>query len=186
MRRTIGFVHLVILSCVAGVGAQTPQPPKPGPEHKKLEYFVGKWTGSGEMKATPFGPAGKMSSSDTCTLFQGGFAVVCNSTGTAPTGPMKSIGIMGYNADQKVYTYYGLDNSGMIATTVAKGTVQGDTWTYTDEAPMAGKTIKSRFTLNIKSPTSYTFRWEMQGADNKWMPVMDGTSTKVTAAKATK
>jgi hypothetical protein len=43
---------------------------------------------------------------------------------------------MGYNPEEKVYTYYGVDNSGMMAATVAKGTVDGNTWTYTDEAKM--------------------------------------------------
>ena len=31
-----------------------PAPPKPGPEHKKLEYFVGKWTVESEIKANEY------------------------------------------------------------------------------------------------------------------------------------
>jgi hypothetical protein len=47
-----GFTSLLL--------AQTPPaPPKPGPEHKKLEYFVGKWAGESEIKANAFVPAGK-------------------------------------------------------------------------------------------------------------------------------
>src|SRR4029450_14144015 len=95
--------------------------PKPGPEHKKLEYFAGKWTTEPEAKATPFGPAGKYTSKDDCSVFQGGFAVVCHSEGTGPMGAMKSVGILGYSGEDKVYTYYGLDNSGMGPTTGARG-----------------------------------------------------------------
>src|SRR6266508_3873092 len=104
MRRTIGLIALVITSSVGSLGAQAP-PQKPGPEHKKLDYFVGKWTSTADMKASPFGPGGKMTASDTCEWFQGGFAVVCHSEGTGPTGPTKGIGIMGYSLEEKKYTY---------------------------------------------------------------------------------
>ena len=35
------------------VAAQSPQAPKPGPEHARLGYFVGKWKTEGEMKPSP-------------------------------------------------------------------------------------------------------------------------------------
>ena len=185
MRRTVAWTLVVLMSSVAGVAAQAP-PTKPGPEHKKLEYFVGKWTSTGEMKPSPFGPAGKVTSTDTCEWFQGGFAVICNSQGTGPTGPSKGIGVMGYSADQKMYTYFGVDNTAMAMTTIPKGTVQGDTWTYNDEGTMGGQPYKSRFILKIASPTSYTFKWETLGPDKKWMPVMEGTSTKAATKAGTK
>jgi hypothetical protein len=177
MRRAIAWLVVILMSSAAGLVAQAP-PQKPGPEHRKLDYFVGKWTSTGEMKASPMGPGGKVSVTDTCEWFQGGFAVVCHSQGTGPTGPTKSIGVMGYSADQKMYTYYGLDNTAMSMTTVPKGTVQGDTWTYNDEGTMGGQPYKARFVLKVTSPTSYTFKWEMLGPDKKWMTIMDGTSTK--------
>jgi hypothetical protein len=178
MRRTIVWVMGLVLSGGSGVTAQAPSP-KPGPEHKKLEYFVGNWNTTGEMKASPFGPAGKISATDTCEWFQGGFAVVCNSQGKGPSGPMKSIGIMGYSTDQKVYTYYGVDNTAMVMMAAAKGTVKGDVWTFTDEGTMGGQPYTSRFTLKTASPASYSFTWELQGQDKKWMPILEGTSTKV-------
>jgi Protein of unknown function (DUF1579) len=177
MPRTIACVVGAVALCVAGVTAQGP-PPKPGPEHKKLEYFVGKWTTTGNMKASPMGPGGKIKATDTCEWFQGGFAVVCNSQGTGPSGPMKSIGIMSYSTDQKVYTYYGLDNSWMVMMSAAKGNVTGDTWTYVDEGTMGGQPFRTRFTLKTASPASYTFTWELLGPDKKWVPILEGTSTR--------
>ena len=106
MRRAISAIVVILMSSAAGLVAQAP-PQKPGPEHRKLEYFVGKWTSTGEMKPSPMGPGGKISMSDTCEWFQGGFAVVCHGQGTGPTGPSKNIGIMGYSTDQKKYTYLG-------------------------------------------------------------------------------
>ncbi len=44
-----------------------PAPPKPGPEHKKLEYFVGKWSVESEIKANEFVPAGRVKPSEKVT-----------------------------------------------------------------------------------------------------------------------
>ena len=168
--------------CVLSSGlalAQAPgEKPKPGPEHKKLGYFVGKWTTDGDMKPNPFMPGGKMTNQDTCEWFEGGFAVLCRSEGKGPMGPTKAFGILGYSAEEKVYIYYGLDNSPMAMTSVPRGTVQGGTWVYDDEAKMGGKMVKSRYTIKEATPTSYTFKWETLGEDGAWQTVMEGKSTK--------
>jgi hypothetical protein len=40
----------VLFVCGMLAQAQAPAgPPKPGPEHKRLGLFAGKWSGSGEM-----------------------------------------------------------------------------------------------------------------------------------------
>jgi Protein of unknown function (DUF1579) len=152
--------------------------PKPAPELKRLGFFVGKWNVEGELKPGPMGPGGKYTASDTCEWFEGGFGVICRSEGKMPTGPAKSLGILGYNSEEKVYTYYGIDNGNMTMASVPKGTVQGDTWTYTDEGTMGGQKFKSRVTIKETSPTSYTFRMEFQGPDGKWIPAMEAKNTK--------
>jgi hypothetical protein len=62
---------------------------------------------------------------------------------------------------------------------VPRGTLRGDTWSYTDEGMMGGKKVKSRVTIKELSPTKYTFRYETQGADGKWAPMVESTNTKV-------
>jgi hypothetical protein len=173
------WVIAAVVASQAGVRAQAPQAPKPGPEHQRLGYFVGRWTGEGEMKPGPMGPGGKITSDDNCEWFEGGFSVVCRSEGKSPMGPMKSIGILGYSPEEKVYVYYGIDNSNMVMASVPHGTVQGDTWTYTDENMMGGQKVKSKVTIKELSPTSYTFVMEIQGPDGKWIPVMESKNTKV-------
>ena len=175
------------MACVVGsvlilqiaAAAQAPQAPKPGPEHQRLGYFVGKWTGEGEMKASPMGPGGKMTSNDTCEWFEGRFAVICHSEGKSPMGPMKSVGILGYSSEEKVYTYYAVDNSNMTMASVPRGTLKGDTWTYNDESLMGGQKVKSRTTIKELSPTAYEFKVELQGPDGKWTPLMESKATKV-------
>ena len=58
-----------------------PAPPKPGPEHKKLKYFLGKWTVEGEFKPNGYVPAGKTVSTETDTLGPGGFYVESRAEG---------------------------------------------------------------------------------------------------------
>lgn len=175
----------VCLVVVAGVqlAAQAPPAQTPTAEHKRLGYFVGRWTTEGEVKPSPMGPGGRITGTDNCTWFQGGFAVVCNTEGKTPMGPSKGLGIMGYSSEEKVYTYYGIDNSAMSMTSVPRGTVEGDTWTYTDEMQMGGQKIKSRVIIKELSPTAYTFRMEIQGPDGNWTPMMESKSTKVGATK---
>jgi hypothetical protein len=181
MRRTLqAFAACIVISAAGAqlVAAQAPPAATPGPEQKRLAYFVGKWTADGDVKPGPMGPGGKVTSTDECQWFAGGFSVVCNSTGTTPGGPSKSIGILGYSPEEKVYTYYGVDNTNMTMGSVPKGTVQGDTWVYNDEGMMGGKKVKTRVTIKELSATAYTFTMEVQGPDGKWAQMMESKSTK--------
>ena len=178
MRSALNLLAAFTVVSIAGVQVAAAQAPKPSPEHARLGYFVGKWNAEGDIKPGPMGPGGKMKSTDDCEWFEGRFSVICRSEGTGPWGPTKSIGILGYSAEEKVYTYYGVDNSNMTMASVPRGTVRGDTWTYTDEGMMGGKKVKSRVTIKELSPTKYTFRYETLGADGKWSPIVESTNTK--------
>jgi hypothetical protein len=179
MRRSLLVGVAVLLAVAPRIAAgQAPQASKPGLEHKRLGYFVGKWKAEGEVKPGPMGPGGKMTSNDSCEWFEGKLSVICRYEGTGPMGQSKGLGIMGYSAEEKVYTYYAVDNL-MAMASVPKGTVRGDTWTYTDEATFGGSKVKSRVTLKELSPTSHTFKLEIQGPDGKWMPMVETRNTKV-------
>ena len=155
--------------------------PKPGPEVKKLAYFVGTWTTEGELKENPFGmPAGKMTSTDKCEWFTGGYSVVCHSTGKGPMGAMHGIGILGYNTEDKVYTYYGVDNSGYAG--LSKGKIDGNFWVFTSDEKMGGKAFHGRYSMDTASPDSYTFKYETSEDGQKWTTVMEGKTTKAAAA----
>lgn len=172
------FVAVVLAGLGVAAATQAPPASKPGPEHQRLAHFVGNWTAEGKIEPGPMGPGGKMTSTETCEWFDGRFAVICRAEGTGPMGPNKSIGILTYSPEEKVYTYYGVDNSSMAMTSIPKGTVQGDTWTFHDESMMGGQKIKYRVTIKELSPNEHTFRMEMQGPDGKWVPVMESKATK--------
>ena len=159
--------------------AAPPEMPKPGPEHQRLGYFVGQWKSEGEMKPSEMGPGGKVTSTDKCEWFEGRYAVVCHSQGQCPMGATKSLGISSYSAEEKVYTWYGLDNMGMTMTSVPRGAYADGTYTYTNEGMMGGKKMKMRVMIKELSPTAYTFAMDMEGPDGKWNRMMDSKYTKV-------
>lgn len=173
--RTRALFSLAVVPAL--LSAQAPQAPKPGPEHQKLAMFAGKWTSTGDMKAGPMGPGGKMTSTTNCEWFQGGFYLVCRSDGTTPGGPMQGLGILGYNTERKKYTYYGIDNSGMPAEP-AYASVTGDTWAWEGEGTMGGQLVKTRYTIKVVSPNEYTWKWEMSMAGQPFALVAEGTDKK--------
>ncbi len=183
MRRLLPLLVLVTLAPSFALAQAPQQKPKPTTEHERLGYFVGKWTGEAEVTQNPFMPTGKYTSSGSCEWFEGRFAVVCRNEGKNPMGTMKGLDLLSYSPEEKVYTYYGLDSSGMTMATVARGTYQNGTWTYTDESAMGGKMVKSRYTIRDTNPNSYSFKMEMQGDDGSWKTIMEGKQTKVSAGQ---
>ncbi len=181
------LLSLFAITTIAAAQAP-PAPPKPGPEHEQLKYFVGKWTVEGDAKPSPMMPGGKFTSNDTCELFNGGFFVVCHSTGKGPMGPSSELGIMGYDTKKNVYTYYGITNHEGMADT-GEGKIEGDNWVYTTpvmELP-DGKKLQGRYTISNKTPTGYSFKFETApegGSD--WSTMMEGKATKAGVAKTDK
>lgn len=182
MRRHVFVVVLVLtLGIAVGLSAAAEEKkvekPKPGPEHARLAYLVGTWSFEGESAPNPFGPGGKFSGTETCEWFSGDFAVVCRSSGRGPRGEMKGMGIMGYDLEEKMYTYFGVDNMG--STEKATGVVSGDTWTWTAEGKVQGKSYKFRLTMKEVSPDSYTSKAELSEDGASWTVINQGKATRV-------
>lgn len=175
------FVAICVLALSIGIGhaeepAEIPMP-ELTPEHKKLEVWVGEWSGSGEMKPGPFGPGGPMNWTEKCSWFgDTGFHIVCKSEGTGPMGPSKGLGIISYNTEKKVYTHVGIDTGGWMG--ISEGTLSGNDWTFQSKETMGDKTYHSRFTMKMDCPSKMAFQWEMSEDGENWAVMMDGTSAK--------
>jgi Protein of unknown function (DUF1579) len=167
----------VILICgftALSLAQAPPAPPEPGPEHKKLEYFLGKWTVESEIKANEFVRAGKTVSTETNTLGPGGFYVESRAEGgQLPT----RFGFLAYDSHAKVYTSYYANSGGLVGT--ATGSVNGNTWTWMVEDKFAGNAIKGRTTVTILSASQYTSNYEMLDANGRYVTLVEGTATKV-------
>ena len=152
-----------------------PARPKPGPEHKKLESCLGKWTVESEFKANEFVRAGKTVSTVTNTLGPGGFYVESRAEGgQLPT----RLAIMAYDSHAKVYTSYYANSVGLVGT--ATGSVNGNTWTWMEEDKFAGNAIKGRTTVTMSSPTQYTMKYEMADEKGGYITILEGKATKET------
>jgi len=176
MKQLVATMMLGILLTIPVLAQAPPGPPKPGPEHKRLSYFVGKWAFEGEEKPGPFGPGGKFSGTETAEWFPGGFFVVSQSDGSGPMGTMKGRSVTGYSAEEKAYTFHMIDNMGFEI--AARGKVVGDTWTWTNDSKMGGKSYKGRFTVKEVSPTSYTMKFELSIDGAPFAVQMEGKATK--------
>ena len=167
----------LILLIVAAIYAQEPAAvPKPGPEHEKLGYYVGKWTEEGEIKPSAFGPGGKYTATETCEWLHGKFAILCKEDGTMMGGEMHGTSIMSYNTQEKSYVYFETNNWGELS--YYHGSVDGGTWTWNNEFTINGQQIKGRFTLKRVSDDLANFNFEMSMGDQPSALVMTGKQTR--------
>jgi len=173
--RRMGMIFLTALLWEAVAVGQM-QPPKPGPELKKLEVFAGTWTLDGNMKPGEMGPGGAMTENEKCEWMEGGFYLVCHSDYKSSMGNGVGLSVLGYSEDAKAYTYREFNSFGEFDD--SRGAVDGDTWTWTSDEKMGGMTMKGRFTMKMTSATSYNFVFDMSQDGTKWSTVMDGKAAK--------
>ncbi|HEX8815804.1 MAG TPA: DUF1579 family protein [Terriglobales bacterium] len=174
MKLRLTLIALLFANALPAIAQM--QPPKPSPELKKLDYFVGTWNFSADVKANPDSPGGKVTGTEAYNWMDGGFFLAGNSEyimqGMKTTGPA----FMGYDTNDKMFTYDSYDSVGEA--THAKGTFDGTTWTFSSEQKMGPQTFKGRYTMKVVSPTSYNLKYEMSPDGANWMTVMEGTATK--------
>jgi Protein of unknown function (DUF1579) len=183
MNRVLSVAFAVLICSSAIIAAQNPpQMPKPGPEHKNLEYFVGTWKTNGELHPGPMGPGGKYTGTDKIEWMPGGFFLVSHTQASGPgaMGNVTGLAIYGYDTEKKAYSYDEFNSSGEAVH--ATGQFDGKVWTWTSDLNMGGKTMKSHFILTETSPTAYTFKFEVSEDGNNWATVVDGSGTKVSKA----
>jgi hypothetical protein len=170
-------VAWTLISVITVIAQERGGPPPPGPEHKKLGVFVGTWKDEAEMKPGPFGPGGKLSLTETCEWFTGGFSVVCHTETTGFMGDVTALTLLTYDAEDKVYRLYEFNSMGRSG--AAKGTVDGDIWSFDGEVKMDGKLIKTRSTIKIPSPDSAVMRSEVSVEGGPMTLLMELKGTRV-------
>jgi hypothetical protein len=180
MKKQTILALVAVLACtlVGTALAQGPEgPPKPGPEHQKLAYYVGKWVSTGETKASAYGPASKYTFTQNCEWFNGSFAVVCRSEGKIGDAAFTSLSVTGYEMGEKAYIYFETTSYG--ENVISHGTVSGDTWTWNGEGKgMDGKPMRARFTLKQVSQDSATYKFEAGSGSEPLALVMEGKQTR--------
>jgi len=165
----------LILGVAVSASAQM-EMPKPI-ELKKLNVFTGTWSMQGDMKPGAMGSGGSMTETETCKWMDGEYFLVCDDDFKSSMGNGTGVAYMGYDAGEKMYTYDAFNSMGEAEH--AKGTVDGDTWTWnSEERNLGGEPGKARFTIKVTSPTTYTFKFDMSKDGSTWTTVMDGKASK--------
>jgi len=117
----------LLLGMASPVAAQTGAS-KPAPELAKLEYFVGTWAAEGEIEPGPMGAGGKFTGTNRVRWMDGGFFLVTQSEFLGPMGKGAETAYMGYDSDDKTYTYDSFNTLGEADH--ARGSLNGETWTW--------------------------------------------------------
>jgi hypothetical protein len=148
----------------------------PAPELRKLDYFVGTWIAEGEVKPGPMGPGGQFRATNRVEWMDGGFFLVTRSEFDGVMGKGAETAYMGYDGNGKVYTYDSFNTLG--GADHAKGTLEGDTWTWLSETRMGAQTMKGRLTITMVSASAYNFLYQVSPDGRKWSTVLEGRDTK--------
>jgi hypothetical protein len=152
--------------------------PKPSPEIQKLGYYAGSWEGHGETKASPFGPAGKLASEQTCKWFEGGFQVVCRGEEHGPTGTRAFLNLLSYDQTARSYAQYSISSRGESEYDQG-GSLVGNKLTWVLEHDAGGKPAKFLYTEVHVSPVLYTYQAEVSLDGGSWRTLATGKIKKI-------
>ncbi|MGH9368835.1 MAG: DUF1579 family protein [Thermoanaerobaculia bacterium] len=150
--------------------------PESEPPDCRLAYFAGTWDFCLEMEPGPFGPGGLVTGTDRDELLSGGFQLLRRYETLGPFGRVEGIEILCWDAELGSYFQRGFDGFGR--TLLYRGSVAGDTWTWTFEARAGGKDYRARITIREASSSLQTYRSEISEDGESWTTVLEGTLTK--------
>ncbi len=173
-------IALILLFLSAVAFAQAPQQPSPSgvlPQHQRMGFFVGDWTASGTSKISPKSPAAPFTLKEHSEWVTDGYFLETKTSIKSELGSVNSQRVMGYNVEDKVYTYNVYNSLGEHQ--LALGHLNGNTWIWDSAEKLNGVTIKGRYTIVETGPNSFTFKSEVADPKGGWVTVMEGQATRV-------
>lgn len=143
----------------------------PGPDHKKLEVFLGKWHTTGEGT-----PGVRVDSIDTYEWYPGGFFLVHHADATVGENKINSLEIIGYDPERQSYLATFFDSDGGFGSEELR--VDGETWTWRGSNVMGAKEHRciARVSNDGKSVRA---RHEKSEDGKDWELWMDVTLSKI-------
>jgi Protein of unknown function (DUF1579) len=142
---------------------------RPGPEHDRLNVFVGTWNTEGQTRGGPLGPAVRITAVDTYEWFPGGFFLVHHVDARIGDDEVKVIELIGYDASSGKYFTRSFDSQGNAGTYQAS--VRDRVWTFTGETERATVMVSD-------DGNTMTAHWERSEDGSRWLPWMDVTLRK--------
>ncbi len=145
-------------------------PPSPGPEHRRLDIFIGKWINEGHTVATAEAPSVRILTSDVYEWMPGGFFVLHTAYGRIGNVDVGGTEIISYDPSTKTYRSLLFDSQGNI--NEDELTAEGNTWTW------AGATHRATATFTDNGKTQVC-RHERLDQNGQWVHAMDVVLVKV-------
>ena len=148
-----------------------PQPAKPSPAHRKLDVFVGRWTGAGV--SMPDAPVpGKMIVSDTYEWLPGDCFLINRGTlEVAGSEAVPHLWVFGHDNARGNYVIRAFDGQGNFREYQAS--VHDRVWTFT------GRWERARLEFS-PDRTSFSAHWEIANDGVTWAPLCDLAVSKST------
>ena len=171
---------IIVLLFATVAAAQAPQQPSPSgvlAQHQRMSYFLGDWTASGTSKISPKSSAAPFTLKEHGEWVTDGYFLETKSAMKSDLGTVNSQRVMGYNVEDKVYTYNVYNSLGEHQ--VALGHLEGNTWIWDSAEKLNGITVKGRYTVVETGPDSFTFKSEVADPKGGWVTVMEGKAQRV-------
>lgn len=159
--------------------AQAPQQASPSgvlPQHQRMSFFLGDWTASGTSKISPKSPGAPFTLKEHGEWVTDGYFLETKTSMKGSMGAVNSQRVMGYNVEDKTYTYNLYNSLGEHQ--VAIGHLDGNTWTWDSAEKLNGITVKGRYTVVETGPDTFTFKSEVADPKGGWVTVMEGKAQR--------
>lgn len=147
----------------------------PGPDHKVLDQFTGRWTAKVRMWMDPSQPPEESEGTAEGKWLMDGRYVQVDHTGTAMGQPFHGMSIMGYDNVSRKYASLWIDTMGTGLYNYSGG-YDAKTKTFTMHSslvePGAGARFQVRGVTQFKDDGTYTYEEYHKGADGKEVKVL--------------
>lgn len=148
--------------------------PQPGPEHEKLHALVGKWEGEEKISPSPWGPGGKaIGRYDMRVAVDGFFVVQDYEEEKDGRIVFRGHGIYGWDAKDKMYTWFWVDSMGQTPVGPSRGRWEGDALVFESTHSPEGR---GRYSHRFEGANTYHFKLESSFDGGKtYLTQMEGT-----------
>lgn len=169
---------LVCLLFAAGLFAQMP---KPAPQLKELQPFIGSSDCKGELFASPeFGPGHKIVATVTGRWILGNFWVEADfketKTKAAPM-PFHGLIFLGYDGETKQFALGSVDNTGSYEVAGSKGW-EGDVMTFEGPQHIGTATLTVRDTFTKIGTTKMNHTYSVKDKNGTWRKIEEEQCTR--------